>query len=198
MERLFPPEPYLDVIDPLSAFLGAGNGTMRYTFADAVKLAGHACPTVAGAFLMARHGMMRLFPDELPRRGEVEVIAAGAVDAGVNGPIGQVVTLLTGAAATNGFAGLGGRFVRKGLLRYGGESQGLSGWLFHRPATGVRIRLTFSAQAFPLDAEVAALMPRLLAGEGDPLLETRFRDGWRNRVVAMLADAGRQTVRELP
>lgn len=36
--------------DPLAEFLGAATaGRVEYTYLDAVKLAGHSCPTVAGA-----------------------------------------------------------------------------------------------------------------------------------------------------
>ena len=46
--------PPLTLRDPLAALLGAAEGGLiDYRYADAVKLAGHSCPTVAGAWLMA-------------------------------------------------------------------------------------------------------------------------------------------------
>mgnify|MGYP003492414693 FL=1 len=41
--------------DPLAELLGAAEGgRLEYTYADAVKLTGHSCPTVAGAWLATR------------------------------------------------------------------------------------------------------------------------------------------------
>ena len=45
--------PRIALRDPLSAFLGAfAGGVVEYSCVDAVKLTGHSCPTVAGAYLM--------------------------------------------------------------------------------------------------------------------------------------------------
>jgi hypothetical protein len=47
--------PRITIHDPLAAFLGAAaDGIIEYCYADAVKLAGHSCPTVASAYLMTR------------------------------------------------------------------------------------------------------------------------------------------------
>ena len=41
--------------DPLAEFLGAAEGgRLDYSYADAVKLTGHSCPTVAGAYAATR------------------------------------------------------------------------------------------------------------------------------------------------
>ena len=45
--------PTICLRDPLAAFLGAAEGgLMTYSYQDAVKLAGHSCPTVAGSFVV--------------------------------------------------------------------------------------------------------------------------------------------------
>jgi hypothetical protein len=59
---LFPLEPAITLYDPLGELLGAGEGVFTYTFDDAVKLSGHACPTVAGAFLLVKVALDRLYP----------------------------------------------------------------------------------------------------------------------------------------
>ena len=60
--------------DPLAELLGAAEGGLiEYRFADAVRLAGHSCPTVAGAFLCARAGLRELYGQAVPERGGVEV-----------------------------------------------------------------------------------------------------------------------------
>ena len=62
------------VVDPLAEALGAAEGGLiEYRYVDAVKLAGHSCPTVAGAWLMTRAALARLYPGETPRRGEMRV-----------------------------------------------------------------------------------------------------------------------------
>ena len=66
--------PRVLVRDPLAELLGAADGGLiEYGYADAVRLAGHSCPTVAGAYLMARAGLRTLYPDTLPERGGVVV-----------------------------------------------------------------------------------------------------------------------------
>jgi len=53
--------------DPLAEFLGAADkGLIEYGYVDAVKLAGHSCPTVAGAYLMTLKALARLYPDGTP------------------------------------------------------------------------------------------------------------------------------------
>src|SRR5690554_2792313 len=115
---MFPSSPTLRFFDPLGELLGAGDGHYTYRFDDAIRLAGHACPTVAGAFLLVKCAMEHLYPEQTPLRGGVRITVDGTVDAGVNGPMSQIFTLLTGAAAENGFHGLAGHYVRRGLLRF--------------------------------------------------------------------------------
>ena len=66
-----------------------------------------------------------------------------AEDAGATGVIGQVLTLVTSAAAANGFHGLGGRHVRSHLLHY---SQGdVAGVRFKRNDTGDEVEIEIDA-----------------------------------------------------
>ena len=52
--------------DPLAELLGATeDGIITYDFLDAVKLAGHACPTVAGAWLATVRGLRALYGEDL-------------------------------------------------------------------------------------------------------------------------------------
>ena len=72
--------------DPLAELLGATeDGIITYDFLDAVKLAGHACPTVAGAWLATVRGLRALYGDDMPVRGNVAVALHEAVDDGVAG-----------------------------------------------------------------------------------------------------------------
>ncbi|MGD2064463.1 MAG: hypothetical protein PVF51_12890, partial [Nitrospirota bacterium] len=185
--------------DPLGEVLGAGDGIYTYRFDDAVKLAGHACPTVAGAFLMARRALELLYGDELPQRGELRVTLHGPADAGGNGPISQVLTLLTGAAPENGFHGLGGRHVRKGLMAFAGEGAAFAaGVTFERIATGKRVTLCYDPSAIPPAPTMGADLQAVLSGVADDAVRQRFRNAWRHRVERILADGGAQTVSEAP
>jgi hypothetical protein len=121
MTDTFPQTPSITLFDPLAELLGAGDGRFHYIFDDVVKLCGHVCPTVAGAFLMCVRTLPELYGNETPRRGEIRITIPGAADEGTNGPISQVFTLLTGAAANNGFQGLGGHYSRWGLMKFSSD-----------------------------------------------------------------------------
>jgi hypothetical protein len=195
---MFPDSPVVCLYDPLGEMLGAGDGVYTYRFDDAVKLAGHACPTVAGAFLMARRAIEVLYGDELPQRGDLRVTLHGRPDAGVNGPISQVLTLLTGAAPENGFHGFGGQHVRKGLMACSGEGAAFTaGVTFERIATGARVTLAYDPSAVPPAPTMGPDLQAVLSGTADVSVEQRFRDAWRGRVERILADGGAQTVRQV-
>lgn len=60
--------------DPFAAMLGAArDGRLDYHYLDAVRLAGHSCPTVAGAFLIGRAALATLYPDGPAERGNIAV-----------------------------------------------------------------------------------------------------------------------------
>ncbi len=117
--------------EPLAELLGAfagDGGVIEYTFTDVVKMAGHACPTVASAYVCCQEALGRLYPgDELPVRGEVAVSVWGEPDDGVYGVMAQVFGFITGAAPNTGFRGMGRRFRRKDLLRFDAERGGSGG-----------------------------------------------------------------------
>jgi len=178
--------------------LGAGDGLYTYRFDDAVKLAGHACPTVAGAFLMAGRAVAILYPDALPQRGDIRVTLPGPVGQGVNGPISQVLTLLTGAAADNGFHGLGGRHVRRGLMTFVDDDGAGGGVTFERISTGARVTLRYDPSPIPPLPTMGDDLQAVLSGSADGSVRQRFRDAWRDRVERILADGGAQTIEQVP
>ncbi len=192
MKELYPSTPSITLHDPLAELLGAGNGQFTYTFLDAVKLSGHACPTVAGAFLMAVHGVKALFGDEMPVRGQIRVTVPGPVSAGVNGPISQVLTLITGAAADNGFHGLNGHHVRSGLMDFAKEGSGA--FRFQRMDNEQLISIGYNPSAIPSDPEMNVLMKQVMQGQADAEGKKRFGELWRARVVSILEDNGEHTL----
>ena len=71
----FEQAPTICLRDPLAAFLGAAEGgLMTYSYQDAVKLAGHSCPTVAGSFIAVIRGLKALYGNDIPERGNIEVL----------------------------------------------------------------------------------------------------------------------------
>ena len=194
---MFPDSPVLRLHDPLGEMLGAGDGIYTYRFDDAVKLAGHACPTVAGAFLMAGRALELLYPGARPQRGDLRVTLPGPPDQGVNGPISQVLTLLTGAATENGFHGLGGLHVRKGLMEFADGVAPANGVTFERLSTGARVTLRYDPSPIPPLPTMGDDLRAVFSGSADDAVRRRFRAAWRDRVERILADGGAQTVRQV-
>ncbi len=108
--------------DDLSKFLGASEeGIIDISYLDIVKMAGHSCATVSGAYLMALKGLQELYGRELPRRGEIKVGLRETLSDGNAGVLAQVLSNITGATADTGFSGIHPRFNRRGLLFFGTE-----------------------------------------------------------------------------
>lgn len=188
MPSFFEQAPVVCVRDRLADLLGAaGDGVMEYHYADAVRLAGHSCPTVAGAFLLGRAALMTLYPDDMPERGGVSVRMPAPVDDGVTGVTAQVLTLLTGAAANNGFHGLGGQYVRSGLLDYA-ETVEDGPILFRRNDTGTTVALTLDLSSVPPGPAQRALMGPVLQGNADAAQRRAFGAAWQGRVRRLLLE----------
>lgn len=179
--------PLITLRDPLAAILGAAtDGLIDYRYADAVKLAGHSCPTVAGAWLMARRGLRTLYGDDLPERGGLRVEFRAAREAGTTGVVGNVLGLITGAAGEEGFKGLGGRQSRRDLLRFAEELP--AELRLTRLDTGAATLLDYHPERVPPAAEMAALMARVVGGVADPWEQIEFARLWQDRVRRILLE----------
>lgn len=179
--------PTIVVADPLAETLGAAEGGLiEYRYIDAVKLAGHSCPTVAGAWLMTRAALARLYPGETPRRGEIRVELHQALDEGVAGVIASVASLVTGAASEGGFKGLAGRFARNDLLRFGVP---MSGEIrFTRLGSGQSVELSHRPQAVPRPADLSELLREALAPQASAGKRRAFADAWQGWVRAIMIE----------
>lgn len=183
----FAAAPGIAVRDALAEFLGAErDGVLEYTYADAVRLAGHSCPTVAGAYLLAAKALLLLYPDATPERGALRVEFRDAADAGVTGVIANVVGMITGAAAEGGFKGIAGRFVRKGLLAFGVPMRGLV--RFTRTDTGAAVELDYHPERVPGDPALAEAIAAALAPGAAPADRRRLGELWQARVRAILVE----------
>ncbi len=181
--------PGITMYDPLAGFLGTTtDGLIEYRYLDAVKLAGHSCPTVASAYWSTRLALKSLYGDEIPGRGGVRVEFAEARDAGVTGVMGGVVQLLTGAAGDEGFKGLSGIFFRNGLMAFGvgGDRQ----IRFTQRESMSRVDVTVDLSKIPMPRELPVLMQRCLSGEADGAENLQFRTLWQERVRSLILDHG--------
>lgn len=188
LPAFFAEAPRIQLRDPLAEFLGASEGgLLEYSYADAVRLAGHSCPTVASAYLMARAGLRALYGNTTAVRGAVSVTMNGPEAEGTTGVIAQVFTLITGAAADNGFHGIGGRFVRQGLLSYDGDDpQSIAS--FRRNDSGDTVYLSLDLSSVPPASQMRDLMGRAMSADATPEERREFGAVWQERVRRLLLE----------
>lgn len=176
--------PSLTLYDPLSEFLGAvDKGLITYTYLDAVKCAGHSCPTVASAYAMLHKGLEALYKGEIPLRGGMKVFFKEAQDEGVTGVIANLFSLVTGAAQEGGFKGIAGKFERRGLLSF---SAPISLHVkMQRLDTGASVELSCDVSSIAPDSRMNALMPKVLR---DASVDEKalFASLWQERVKRIL------------
>ena len=105
--------PAILMMDPLARTLGsAEDGLIEYRYLDAVKLTGHSCPTVAGAWQLTHAALARLYPDSTPVRSHIRVEFRQPLDEGV---VGVIANLTAWFALHVLFARVG--VVEAGMLR---------------------------------------------------------------------------------
>lgn len=179
--------PAVTLRDPLAELLGAAaDGLIEYRFADAVKLAGHSCPTVAGAWLMTVRALQALYGDEIPERGNIAVALHERIDSGVAGVIASVAGLLTGAAGDGGFKGLGGRYGRRHLLHFGVAGSGVM--RFTRRDSSAAVDCVLHLEKVPADPRLGSLLGAILGGSADHATTRLFGQLWQARVRHILVD----------
>ena len=130
--------------DELAAFLGsAEKGIVEITYPEIVKMAGHSCAVVAGAYLVAQKGLSVLYGTEMPQRGQIKVELRRKPDEENAGVTGSVLSNITGAAYGDlGFSGImQGRFGRRNMLLFGVEME--ADVRLTRLDTGASVSLTY-------------------------------------------------------
>lgn len=183
--------------EPLAETLGAfqeKDTILEYSFIDAVKMAGHACPTVAGAYLSCQKALERLYLDEIPVRGEISITIYGDPDEGVYGVMAQVFSFLTGAAPATGFRGLGHKFRRKDLLQFipdKVDSQAMC-FEFRRLDTGKAVLIKFYPQQIPFSEDkakrLAELLEKVIWEAAREEEKREFQELWMGKVKDMLLE----------
>jgi hypothetical protein len=179
--------------DPLAVALGAmdKDEPFIYRYEDAVKTAGHSCPAVSGAYRLTQTALKHLYGDEIPSRGDIKVTFRGGIEYKVNGPISQVVTLITGAAGESGFHGLGGgRFNRNNLLTFDANSEAPAGAIcsavFERIDNGKSVEVSYNNSMLPGNPKMGELMPLAVSGTGTDEEIKEFGILWHDRVKMVL------------
>ena len=181
--------------EPLAETLGifkAENATLEYTFVDVIKMAGHACPTVAGAYLSCQKALERLYFGEIPVRGEISITVYGEPDEGAYGVMAQVFGFLTGAAPVTGFRGLGRKFKRKDLIKFSPgkiESQAMC-FEFKRLDSGKAVLVKFYPRQIPFSEDKAKrlgeLMEKVIWEAAREEEKREFQELWTGKVKDML------------
>lgn len=193
--------------DPLAVLLGAMDNeeVFVFTYADAVKFAGHSCPAVAGAYKSTQLALKALYGKETPVRGNINVTVMGSADSNVNGPISQIVTMITGAAADSGFKGFGpaGKYGRYNLMSFAPEQktnpQTTCTLLFQRRDTGKTVEITYNSAIAHMDERMEKLMPLTLSGKATDEQAKLFGNLMQERVKTILLQPpeGAFTIREI-
>ena len=171
--------------DELSEFLGATkDGIIEINYIDCVKLAGHSCPTVAGAYILTKVALKKLFKDNLPIRSSLKVTIGGAKEEGVNGVIANVISFITGCNDDGGFSGIGGKFNKRGLLSFNASQNELV--KFSLLDNSKEIKLNLDTSVVPGNPKMQLLMQKALQGVAKDSEINEFRTLWQDRVKFML------------
>ena len=171
----------IKVADPLSAVLGAfDGGVYEFTFLDAVKSAGHSCPTLAGAYLVTLEGLKALYPNALAVRGEIKVEFKEPMEEGVTGVISNVVSQITGATEKSGFKGLAGKFARHSLMSFSANIK--SSARFTRVDNGKSVDVYYDPSSIGGSPKMQQLMQKMMGGMADAQEIKEFGGLWQDRV----------------
>jgi hypothetical protein len=181
--------PKISLYDPLAEFLGASkDGILQYGYFDAVRLAGHSCPTVAVAYWSTCKALALLYPDATPVRGEIRVEFSQDSTNGVTGVIANIVSMMTGAMSDNGFKGIGRRFDRRNRLFFAAEIQGEI--RFTRLDTGQGVLASTNLNLVPASPRLPELMASCLSNTATAAETSEFRQLWQARVRSILLEHG--------
>ena len=193
--------PPIMMIDPYFSIFGQSQVPVPYYYEEAVKLAGHSCGAITGAWTITRKALEVLYPDgEIPVRGQIAVEAPGAEDEWFVGVFGYVITFITGASPHTGFNGAefgktDNVFVRQNKMVYTEEPTKqlppMREWVFTRLDTGAKVGVKFNLVIIlpiPTPGRVA-MGKTMAAGEATPEEAEDYYEYWNNRAIFVLEKA---------
>lgn len=166
----------IQVHEPFAEYLMADPDEYQFSISllDVVRFAGHACPSMVGAFLISQKAVKELYPETNTLiRGQVTVEVPTSVTQGATGPISNVFSMIFGAWEKSGFGGLQGQFVRRGLLKYDSPEIPPGVFRFRNLKTGTMVDISWDASKAKLPAGVEDLP---------------FQKVWRHRITSILND----------
>jgi hypothetical protein len=186
--------------DPFLELLGQTSGPVPYTYEETVKLSGHSCGAVAGAWTITKKALDALYPDETPVRGQILVQTPGAEDEWHVGVFGEVITYITGAAPKTGFNGSefgkgNDVYIRRNKMTYSEEPSGtappMMEWIFTRTDSGKRVGVMFNVMAVqPLATEERVAMGvKMASGKATAEEVTNYVKYWNDRVDFIFENA---------
>lgn len=178
--------------DPLSYVLGAMDEgeEMVFRYADAVKMAGHSCAAVSGAYRATAIALKELYGEETPVRGNIRVTIKGKPTDLAYGPMSQVISLITGAATETGFHGLGGgMFGRYNLLNFDTENFEFNTFIFERTDTGQKVKIVYNPQALPENPRMGEVAGPTISGAATPEEREEFFSLWQGKVRKILLES---------
>jgi formylmethanofuran dehydrogenase subunit E len=168
--------------DPLADLLGTfENGEYEISYQEVVKGAGHSCPTVAGAYLMALMALKELYPSSRAIRGDIKVYFNEDITEGVAGVIANVISYITGATDKSGFKGLGGKFARHDLMFFNEDINGASA-RFSSISSGKSVDVIYDHSQIPMNPQMKELMQKLMQGVASEEEKELFGSLWQERV----------------
>lgn len=180
--------PTIAMRDPLARLLGSvDDGILRYSYPEIVKLAGHSCPTVAGAYLMTLKGLQRLYGTDIPQRGAIRVAFRDSQQSGVTGVMANVVAFVTGATTDTGFKGLAGKFDRRELLAFDTPIAGIL--QLQRVDTGASVEADFHSAIVPAEPGLMPALRLAMSAGASEEQKAEFGRMWQDRVRRIFENA---------
>jgi hypothetical protein len=175
----------IELYDPLAEFLGSfDEGKVTIKYINIVKLAGHSCPTVAGAYLITKEALKALYPDSTPTRGEIKVEFKEDEKDGVAGVIANVISNITGATEHSGFKGLNGKYARHSLMSF--NSNTTASARFTRVDTGESVEAFYDPSGVPASPDMQPLMGKMMKNLASDEEKKLFGKLWQKRVQEIL------------
>lgn len=184
--------------DPLLELLGQVEGPIPYTYEEVLKLSGHSCGAVSGAWNITRKALENLYSsEETPVRGHIKVIAPGAEDEGTIGVFGEVISYITGAAPKTGFlgGGFGKNYRRRNLMIYSEKYTNVPSsemvWVFERLDTDKRIGIRYdTSKILPsVTSEWNKISNNIIRGSATKEETEAWIKYWNDRVVFVFENA---------
>jgi hypothetical protein len=189
----------IEIRDPVAEALGVlePGDPFVITYRDAVKEAGHSCPTASGAYRIVQLGLDALYPDDYPVRSEIEVQAAGPQDDAAYGVMSRIISYVTGATEDDGFSGLAGGYGgRRDLLVFDAFDPDTAEptFRFRRTDTDETVEVTYHVSDVPDGGPAIGNLQGILDESATEQQREAFADAWHRRVQVVLSDDSLFTV----